>query len=124
MGYDTEFDGRLACTPALTPEQVRYLRAFSGTRRMKRNAAVAETYPDPIRAAVGLSVGADAYFVGASDETLERLLAHLGRTAARSARDVAGQSRTPDVLAYDGAPAGQPGLWCQWMAVDDGSAIV
>ena len=124
MGYDTTFDGRFACTPALTPEQVRYLRAFSGTRRMRRNAAVTDTYPDPIRAAVGLPVGTDgAYFVGAADETLEHLLAHVGRTTVRTARDIAGQSRTPDVLAYDTAPDGQPGLWCQWAPTDDGAAI-
>ena len=34
-----------------------------------------------------------------------------------------GQSNGPDVLDYNHAPDGQPGLWCQWTPTDDGAAI-
>lgn len=29
----------------------------------------------------------------------------------------------PDVINYNSPPAGQPGLWCQWVVTDDGKFI-
>lgn len=35
----------------------------------------------------------------------------------------AGQDDDGKILDYNRAPDGQPGLWCQWTAADDGSSI-
>ena len=34
-----------------------------------------------------------------------------------------GQDREADIIDYNHAPDGQPGLWCQWRASSDGSRI-
>lgn len=34
-----------------------------------------------------------------------------------------GQDREADVRDYNNPPKGQPGLWCQWVPTDDGTAI-
>ena len=96
MGYDTTFQGQFDVTPALRPEHVDYLRAFSETRRMTWDER-AKTLPDPIREMVGLPFGVDgAYFVS-QDESL--------------------------VLVNYCPPFEQPSLWCQWVPTDDGTAI-
>jgi hypothetical protein len=90
---------------ALAPEHAAYLERFSGTRRLKRDPEVAKTIPDPIREAVGLPIGVEAgYFVGATGH--------------------AGQDEDASILDYNRPPAGQPGLWCQWVPSEDGSSIV
>jgi hypothetical protein len=35
----------------------------------------------------------------------------------------AGQDEEPDIRNYNTPPAGQPGLWCQWVPTPDGAAI-
>lgn len=35
----------------------------------------------------------------------------------------AGQGRDPDIIDFNVPPAGQPGLWCQWVPTEDGTAI-
>jgi len=130
MGYTTEFVGKLELSTPATPEQVAYIQAFNKTRRMKRDATITETMPDPLRVAVGLPVGVEgAYYVG--DE---------------EARQNFGQNRTPDIIDYNasaGMPVlsyfdaewqktrdeaiksgkGQPSLWCQWTLTDDGKFL-
>jgi hypothetical protein len=83
----------------LRPEHAAYLHAFRESRRMKRDARKAKLLYDPIREAVGLPLGPQAgYYVG----------------------DDWAQS----VLDENEPPKGQPGLHCQWMPNDDGTAIV
>jgi hypothetical protein len=104
MGYTTDFTGKFDLNKPLAPEHSAYLLAFAQTRRMKRDAAITATMDDPTRIAVGLPVGVDGeYFVGAS-------------------RDF-GQDHSPDILNYNDEPATQPGLWCQWIPNDTGTAI-
>lgn len=110
MGYTTEFRGKWKVTPTLLPEHAAYIKQFSETRRMKRDAAKAEARPDPVRMAVGLPIGPEgAFFVGEGG--------------------FAGQGDWPrnkgmtDILDYNGPPIGQPGLWCQWVPSPDGGAI-
>lgn len=106
MGYTTEFDGSFAVTPALKPEHKAYLEAFANTRRMERdpNKITLLALPDPIRKAVGLPLGlGGGYFVGATGW--------------------AGQDESPDILDYNSPPDEQPGLWCQWVPNEDGTAI-
>ncbi len=35
-----------------------------------------------------------------------------------------GQGPDADVVNYNASAAGQPGLWCQWVPTEDGSALV
>src|SRR5262249_21771947 len=37
--------------------------------------------------------------------------------------DFAGQEHSEDVIEYNGPPATQPGLWCQWQPSEDGQRI-
>ncbi len=105
MGYTTDFVGSFAIDPPLQPEHRIYLGRFSGTRRMRRDAHQAAKRPDAVRKAVGLDVGVEGgYFVGSTAD--------------------AGQDwDSPDVLGGNTAPSGQPGLWCQWVPSEDGTAI-
>lgn len=100
MGYTTDFEGRFVLNRPLEQKHADYIRKFSDTRRMKRDARKTCRRPDPIRKAVGLPTGKEgAYFVGAGD--------------------YAGQERTPDIRSYNDPPTGQPGLWCQWVPTED-----
>ena len=105
MGYTTDFEGAFSLDKPLQPEHKAYLEAFSRSRRMKRDAAKAEALADPVRIAAGLDIGLQGCnFVGAADHDY-------------------GQQRTPDILDYNEPPQGQPGLWCQWVPTEDGTAI-
>lgn len=106
MGYQTEFYGEFTITDRATGEvgcrgrHAAYIDAFSDTRRMKRDPVKAEKQPDPARTKVGLPIGPEgAYYVGGGAE-------HGG-----------------DVLDYNRPPAGQPGLWCQWVVSPDGESL-
>lgn len=104
MGYTTDFSGKFKLNKPLSAARVAYLKAFAQTRRMKRNAALVEERPDPLRRKVGLPVGVDGgFFVGAGG--------------------MAGQEHSADVMEYNSPPRNQPGLWCQWVPTDDGRAI-
>jgi hypothetical protein len=104
MGYTTDFEGKFTVSPALTADQVAYLKRFCESRRMRRDAAAVERLPDELRVAVGLPVGTEGgYFVGAGG--------------------FMGQERSPDVLDYNDPPSGQPSLWCKWEPSDDGLSI-
>jgi len=105
MGYHTEFSGDFNLDKPLTEAHTNYLKAFSETRRMKRDPKIAETLPDPIREAVGLPIGIDGeYFVGNSND------------------GDFGQTKDTSVTDNNHPPCTQPGLWCQWIpeSNDDG----
>jgi len=109
MGYTTDFEGEFIVTPALEPKHREYLHAFSTTRRMKRDAKKTSKFPDLLREAVGLPVGLDGgYYVGDTDG---------------EGMNAWGQTRTGDIVDYNEAPPGQPGLWCQWVPSELGTAI-
>lgn len=142
MGYHTDFYGEWEVTPALKQEHLDYLRAFAETRRMKRDAEIAETLPDPIRIAAGLPIGFEgAYYVGGFGQ-------NMGQDKDESVIDSNEPPGTPLIpLAlhepYDAKTWGakydkqlelkavaqslglaQPGLWCQWTPNGEGTAIV
>lgn len=105
MGYTTYFSGQFDLDKPLSPVHADYLRAFSSTRRMKRNSDKTNERPDPVREMAGLPVGDEGgYFVGGGD--------------------FHGQENTPDIREYNYPPSGQPSLWCQWTPTSDGTAIV
>lgn len=99
-----EFRGQFNLTPALSAEQVTYLKQFAETRRMKRNPEIASNMRDTKREAVSLPIGKDGeYFVG--------------RFGFR------GQSRDSSVVDSQEPPSTQPGLWCMWIPSDAGNFI-
>jgi hypothetical protein len=103
MGYTTDFWGELTITPALTPEQVKYIQAFNKTRRMKRDPdRLARMYDvDPL---VGPTFGIDGeFYVGGEGDF--------------------GQDRDDSVVNYNDPPRSQPGLWCQWTVNDEGTQL-
>lgn len=140
MGYHTNFDGQFAVTPPLKPEHQAYLEAFNRSRRMKRDAAIAETIPDPVRIAAGLPIGYEgAYFVGTAND-------NMGQNHDASVLSGNEPPGTPVVPPANPANAmadwsqryatglalkevaldlglAQPGLWCQWRPNDTGTAI-
>jgi len=140
MGYTTDFTGQWTVSPALTEPHRLYLTQFAETRRMGRDEAKAELLPDPLRLAVGLPIGFEgAYYVG----TAERISSQAkddsvingnnppgspDTAAFYAKRDVAGHNwyetyLTAKEKALDLGVA-QPGLWCQWVPNEAGTAIV
>lgn len=128
MGYTTDFYGEFQLDKPLTEKHAAYLHKFNETRRMKRDAKIAETLPDPVRIAAGLPIGEEgAYFVGGN-----------GFAGQEDDRSVIDHNTPPGQLGYDGGDfnerykenerrekAGecQPGLWCQWIPGPDNSYI-
>lgn len=101
MGYTTEFRGSCRITPEISLKHANYINQLSETRRMKRDASLAEKMDDPLRMAVGLPIGTEgAFFVGGTGSF--------------------GQGRDSSILNYNSPPADQPGLWCQWVVNDAG----
>jgi len=117
IGYTTDFEGKFDLNVPLTPAQVAYLKAFAGTRRVKRNAKLAAELPDPLREAVGLPIGPKGdYFDGT--EYRKDADYYVGSASDGNF----GQNGDPSV--HDGNSSGNmPSLWCQWVPTDDGTAI-
>lgn len=105
MGYTTEFVGQVTIDPPLNEDEISFLSDLSETRRMiRRNGPL--------------------------------FIDHAG---------FAGQNHLPDIIDYNSAsgedlmryswrepaadwreyhePAGQPGLWLQWVPTEDGTAL-
>ncbi len=130
MGYQTDFWGGLQCDPPLNGDQVQYLQAFNGTRRMRRDETIVATFPDPLREAVGLPVGFEGgFYVGADrsdfgqtkDESVTASNDPPGGKTYGFVKDENGKDIWTTDLVVD--PRGQPGLWCQW-TTEDGTSIV
>jgi len=109
MGYTTDFSGQFEIDKPLAPEHLAYLEAFNGSRRVTRNAKIAEGLPDPVRLAAGLPIGVEGgYYVGsAADNYVQTEDASINMNRGD----------------YNYPPKGQPGLWCQWVPNDGGTAI-
>lgn len=106
MGYSTDFEGQFNLDKPLTVAHAAYLKKFAETRRMQRqvNYRLVDM-TDPTREAVGLPLGEEGgYFVGS--------------TGYR------GQGWDDSTSDYNSPPKGQPGLWCQWVPNEQGTAIV
>ena len=136
MGYTTDFSGDFAIEPKLKPEHHAYLTQFSQTRRVARDAEKAEKLPDPIRIAAGLPVGLEgAYFVGndsfrgqQSDESVIDGNTPPGVPSSTPFFKMSSPSYNwyMEWLAAKELGlrcGGQPGLWCQWIPNDDGTAL-
>jgi hypothetical protein len=105
MGYTTDFEGCFTLDKPLDSGHAAYLRAFAETRRMNRDPRIADTFSDPLRQNIGLPIGAAGeYFVGGSGYF--------------------GQDSDNSIIDFNVPPDTQPGLWCQWIPNEDGTAIV
>lgn len=100
MGYTTEFSGKFNVNPLLHPDHVAYLKGFADQRHMKRDVAVLATVPDPLRTTVNLPLGVEGEYSLVDEYAVPG-----------------------SVLDHNREPSTQPGLWCQWIPTDDGSAI-
>jgi hypothetical protein len=110
MGYTTDFVGEFKFNRPLEAVHREYLFRLSDTRRMKRNAVIAESLPDPLRIAVGLPIGVDGeYFVGVPVTKRD----HWGGLDDKDA----------SVINYNDEPSTQPGLWLQWEPNEDGTTL-
>jgi hypothetical protein len=104
MGYHTEFEGAFNLDKPLDDAHKAYLNKFAQTRRMMRSEEKVAELPDPIREAANLPVGKEGgYFVGGTG--------------------FMGQNNDTSVYDHNSPPTGQPGLWCQWVSNEDGTAI-
>jgi hypothetical protein len=104
MGYDLRFDGRLSIAPALSPERLRYLAAFSRSWRMVREPA-GRPPADAERIAVGLPPGPEGgWIVGGASHTES-------------------DASEASVTSFRRPPEGQPGLRCCWRPTPDGRVL-
>lgn len=105
MGYFTSFEGSFQLDKPLSEKHLKYLKAFSNTRRMKRFVDRLESKPDPLRRAVNLPLGAEgSFFLG-------------------DQRRLGTDYSDPSIIDSNHPPVGQPGLWCQWIPNDEGRQI-
>jgi len=100
MGYTTEFEGSFRLNRKLKAEHFNYLKEFSATRRVKRDAKITEKFEDPIRKKVGLPVGIEGEFF-------------VGKTVGKD----------NGIISNGQPPKTQPGLYCQWVPTSDGKGI-
>ena len=104
MGYHTDFWGEVRLDPPLTEEQREYLWRFANTRRMKRdNLKLAQMTGLPPELA-DVAFGTDGEF-------------YVGGEGFK------GQESDDSVIDSNREPDTQPGLWCQWIPRNDGTAI-
>ena len=105
MGYTTTFVGSFSLDKTLHPVHLAYLKRFSETRRVKRNADKASKLPDDVRISAELPIGPEgAYFVGSENQF--------------------GDDNDDSIVDHNSPPKEQPCLWCQWIPSEDGNSIV
>lgn len=107
MGYTTSFAGKLKLNKPATPEQVKYINTFSGTRRIKRD-------PEKL------------LFIYDGEHGYPGLEKHYGKEGEYFARDDGdmGQNKDASIIDYNTPPLTQPGLWCQWVLTPDGKYLM
>jgi hypothetical protein len=102
MGYTTDFSGSLCFNKPVAPWLMDYINHFSDSRRMKRDVEmIKDLYPN----------WGSMCFNGDLGEEGQYFIANIGEFVS---------SRDQDVIDYNKPPAGQPGLWCQWIINNNG----
>lgn len=118
MGYTTDFEGEFNLDRPLSEEHKAYLSAFASTRRMQRDASVTAKRADPVRDAAQLHVGEEGgYFVG------EGGFKGQSEDHRKHSRDRDAYLSSLGIVEYNRPPSGQPGLWCQWIPNESGTAL-
>jgi hypothetical protein len=107
MGYHTDFNGSFTLNKPLTIAQRNFLQEFATTRHMNRDVTKIESLPDHEK-----------------NHKMLKLLKELGLGLEYySGSGEYGQGRDASILGFNSPPAGQPGLWCQWVPSEDGTEI-
>lgn len=101
MGYTTDFSGQIECVPPLNEAEISFIDTFSKTRKVVRRKAQDS---DGLQFIKGEDTG--------------ELLAGSYFTTQQS-HDFYGQS-TANIVEHNNAPLSCPGLWCQWVANEEG----
>jgi hypothetical protein len=101
MGYTTEFSGQIECVPPLNEAEVAFINQFTNTRKVVRRKA---------QPSDGLE------FIE-NEDTGELLKGSYFTT--QQAHDYYGQN-TANIVEHNNPPLSCPGLWCQWMANEEG----
>ena len=106
MGYTTEFQGQFLLNKPLTKHHKEYLEMFSESRRMQRNPNY-KFEPNEL------------------NEKCVDLMAACGLEGMEfyCGNGFCGQDPDNSITEYNYPPAGQPGLWCQWVPNEEGTAI-
>lgn len=97
MGYTTDFDGQITVEPPLNAEEIDFLNRFTTCRRVHRKSG--------------------PYF--ASDDP--KVLKNYGQSDSDDFRS--SDAFQDDIIDYNEPHPGEPGLWCQWIPLEDGTAI-
>jgi hypothetical protein len=132
MGYNTDFTGRLSLSKPLSKTKMNYINCFSSTRRMKRDVNILMElyngkYGYPCRRSKD-----PAKIYGLDGEYFAKDNNNYGQTRDNSILDYntpAGQlgydknvdftTRWNETQKRIADGIGQPGLWCQWVIVDE-----
>jgi hypothetical protein len=105
MGYTTNFEGRLTLSKPLSIEKMEYINRLSGTRRMKRDVnKLMELY------------GGKYGYPNRKSKDPVKIYGIDGEYFAKDDRNF-GQTRDSSIIDYNDSQ--QPGLWCQWIIVED-----
>jgi hypothetical protein len=100
MSFPCYFRGTVLLDRSLLAHEQAYLEAFAATRHVQCREELLVPLADPLREAVGLPVGPEgAYAVSAPPVS-------------------------DAIVDQNQPPAGQPGLWCDWVPTVDGTALV
>jgi hypothetical protein len=116
MGVSTYFNNGFTLDRPLDPRHLAYLKKFGEIRHVKRDAAVVESLPDPLRTAIGLPVGIDGmYFTGDNGE------GNKGKNGIVNGNYPPGMDSYTDEATDLAVQC--PGLYCQWTPNDEGTEI-
>ena len=101
MGEDTMFNGNFKFNKPVEERIVKFVNNLNNSRRMKRsNEAIKAIYPDW------------------KDWCLDGNLGEEGEFFAHATENY-GQEQDGSILDYNCPPKNQPGLWMQWVIVED-----
>lgn len=128
MGYTTDFWGEIKIEPPLNEQEISFLNNFGGTRRMARRKGA---YFCKDTANFGQNDAEDVIdhngtgcitheYIPNPDYDPSIRYGQPGYQTPNIRRELAEPLCPPE---WD-TPAVQPGLWCQWVPTDDGSALV
>lgn len=103
MGYTTDFSGQFDCSPALPEQLVKDINDYADTRHFKRHCDESK-----------YGVEGEMYI----DRDKRDI---WGASTPGTERNVF--SNDFEVKSYNEPAGGCPGLWCQWVATEDGEHI-
>lgn len=138
MGYTTDFNGSIQIEPALDETRTAYINLFNSTRRMKRNVdKLMELYNGKYGyPGIDIRYNVPQVIYGREGEYFVRDDGNMGQLADES---IINYNTPPGQEEYNGVDEFnerwaknakkkkeglcQPGLWCQWEIVDDGTTL-